>query len=389
MAQTEKGSHCSGRAHGTDPNRTPSGSVRRGGQTGLRGGLAVSFLFWLLVERVRAAELCPKYQYRAPDGECLDLLICTGSQYVARSPAFDPAGVEFVSDRVCDALSTECAVGELERTSQAVVVEGPNGPVLQFDEDTCGELTRCADTHFEHTQPEPGSGGVFVSDRICKPLRTCCTAHASAVECTDDTIEYEHAAPNQDGEGRYVSDRICKPVSASCTGSQLELAAPTPTSDRECVDCVASCPSGTYHPTQLEAPGGAAFGAVCADGTSFANLVCLSCPAREVDVVFLLDNGSSMKSKIKEAQNFMEGIVSHMAFSTEPEAQALGRVAVVSYNDADVATRHVEFANRSASNQSEVLNAIRAIVPSPETGTRMGRLDRQLRAVISEVVSVP
>ena len=187
------------------------------------------------------------------------------------------------------------------------------------------------------------------TDRGCQPRTTCCDDPATcpqrdwasqSVPAPGTVLEYE-VTP-----GDSTTDRRCAHVAPICADTEYEKpGTPSATANRQCSACHTECEAeerdGTqrsmYHPGHLpnflakECKGRAV------DGSKlYSELDCLECPKQQQDVVFLLDFGISMETKVNEMKAFMKGVVDRMTFrsaTAAPGTPSLGRVAIVYFDD--------------------------------------------------------
>lgn len=119
--------------------------------------------------------------------------------------------------------------------------------------------------------------------------------------------QYESKAPELQPRraGTYKTDRECSDVSPECSESEFQIQNATAEQDRLCTPCESECKNpGEYHPHHLDAGSSGTnyqFGIPCTGADSsgtFAEIKCLECPDKDVDLIFLVDVGDSMIDKL-------------------------------------------------------------------------------------------
>ena len=151
------------------------------------------------------------------------ITVCNENQYESAAPTA-------ASDRRCSAL-TVCHEGQYESIS----------PSANTDR-VCSALTVCAGNQYEKTPPDATSDRVCTALTVCESTqyvslpptettdRACAACHANCLTCSAaGERACESCRPD-----RFLNNGECMQVRA-CDANAQQTAAPTPTSNRECV----------------------------------------------------------------------------------------------------------------------------------------------------------
>eukprot|EP00056_Hartaetosiga_gracilis_P011121 m.166535 g.166535 ORF g.166535 m.166535 type:complete len:2195 (+) comp13451_c0_seq2:195-6779(+) len=159
--------------------------------------------------------------------------VCTTATQCDLQSQYESKQLTATSDRVCSLL-TFCEEGYYEQE-----------PPTETSDRQCAQMRPCV----------LGNNSTYRVGAVCIPITTCpndqfqVAPHTSTqtAQCApyskmcDGTTNFETVAPSP------YHDRICSPVTSCNPYTEIEIATPTFTSDRECGTKTApSCPSGTY-----------------------------------------------------------------------------------------------------------------------------------------------
>jgi hypothetical protein len=91
-----------------------------------------------------------------------------------------------------------------------------------------------------------------------------------------------------------------------------------------------------------------------------------------VDVIFLVDYGASMNTKLDEAKQFINGAIKRMDFGDSLDDNiitALGRVSVVTYDDDNDVTVYMNFSSADSANRIALVDLIANKLPNDSSGS--------------------
>jgi hypothetical protein len=120
------------------------------------------------------------------------------------------------------------------------------------------------------------------------------------------------------------------------------------------------------------------FGQPCTSGDTFANQQCLKCPDSAVDVVFVVDYGASMNTKLDEAKKFISGTIQRMDFGADgdgdgdSDSEAIGRVSVVTFDDDNDAIIYMNFSSADSASRPALVDLIANRLPNDSSGNSVG-----------------